>query len=151
MPESSISKTFTLRVALLIRHSLNVSVPRDFQSSVPKQFLNNFWILSIGIQDRAERVTKRVPADMLLQANFVSCSLDVNAIDRLWPIRLRTVLGRACINPIVRPVVSRLHLPKPKRPSPTPNSMELVSVTLRSWVGQFSASQSSDGYRLHFS
>jgi hypothetical protein len=42
---------------------------------VTEQFLNDFWVFSIGIQDRTEGVTKRVPANTLLQANFVSCSL----------------------------------------------------------------------------
>jgi len=49
---------------------------------VTEQFLNDFGVPSIAIQDRAEGVTKRVPADTLLQANFVSCSLDVNAIEK---------------------------------------------------------------------
>jgi hypothetical protein len=33
---------------------------------VTEQFLNDFGVLSIGIQDRAEGVTKRVPANTLL-------------------------------------------------------------------------------------
>src|SRR6266849_8866870 len=52
-----------LRVALLIRHSLNVSVHGDLQSSVTEQSLNDFGVLSIGIQDRPKRMTEGVPAD----------------------------------------------------------------------------------------
>ena len=51
-----------LSFPLLVRDSLDVGVHGDFQSSVTEQFLNDF----IGIQDRAEGVTKRVPADALL-------------------------------------------------------------------------------------
>ena len=73
---------------------MDVSIHGDFQSRVTQQFLNDFGVLSIGIQDRAERVTEGVPADSLLQTNLLSRALDVNAIDRIWPIRLRTRLVR---------------------------------------------------------
>src|SRR5882672_10836669 len=57
-----------------------------------------------------------MPADALLETNLLCRALDVNAIDRIWPVRLRTVHGNACVNPIVGPVVNRLRLPKPKCP-----------------------------------
>jgi hypothetical protein len=36
---------------------------RDFQICMTQQFLNNFRILAVGVQDRAERMAKRMPTD----------------------------------------------------------------------------------------
>jgi hypothetical protein len=53
---------------------------------VTQQFLDDFGVLSIGIQDRAKGMTKRMPTDSFLQTNLLSRALDVNAIDRIWPV-----------------------------------------------------------------
>jgi len=54
-----------LHFAFLITHSLNVRVHRDFEVCMTQQFLNDFWVLTIGVQDRAERVPKCMPTDTL--------------------------------------------------------------------------------------
>ena len=70
-----------------------------FKSSVTQQLLNDFGIFSVGIQGSPEGVTKCMPADALLETNLLSRALDVNAIDRIWPVRLRSVHSNACVNP----------------------------------------------------
>lgn len=51
--------------SLFVRHSLDVSVHCDLEIGMAQEFLNDFRVLSIGIQDRPKRTTEGVPADAL--------------------------------------------------------------------------------------
>ncbi len=58
-----------------------------------QQFLNDFRVLAVGVQDRTERVTKRMPADTLfIRLPFASgapfSKQIVSAIVRLGPLWL---------------------------------------------------------------
>ena len=44
-----------------VQGHLNVSVHSDFEICMTQQFLNDFRILAVGVQDGAERMTKRMP------------------------------------------------------------------------------------------
>ena len=54
-----------LRLPFLIAHSLNVCVHCDFEVCMTQQFLNDFRILAIRVQQGAERMTKRMSTDTL--------------------------------------------------------------------------------------
>jgi hypothetical protein len=54
-----------LRLSLFVRHSLDVGVHRDLEIGMTQEFLNDFGVLSIGIQDRPRRMVEGVPADTL--------------------------------------------------------------------------------------
>src|SRR5215813_6041513 len=119
MPGRSISTTSFCAFRFSSDTALNVSVHRDFPRCMTQKFLNNFRIYSVGIQDRSARVTEGVPADALRQADTLSRRFDVNAVDQIRPVPLRSVCDWARLHPIVRSVVGGLHLPDPKRRAET--------------------------------
>src|ERR1043165_4845886 len=55
----------SLRFAFLIAHRLYVCVHRDFERCMTQQFLNDFRVLAVSVQDGAERVAKCMPTDTL--------------------------------------------------------------------------------------
>jgi hypothetical protein len=57
-----------VRLSLFVRHSLDIGVHRDLEIGMTYEFLNDFGVLSIGIQDRPKGVTKRMPASFGLLA-----------------------------------------------------------------------------------
>ena len=56
-----------------------------------------------------------MPTDTLGYPNLLRGWFDVDAKDRVRPIRLRTVHGGSGIHPIVGPIVDGFHLPESKR------------------------------------
>jgi hypothetical protein len=54
-----------LRLTFLITHSLNVCVHGDSKVCMTQQFLNDFRVLAVGVQDGAESMAKRMPTDTL--------------------------------------------------------------------------------------
>lgn len=50
---------------LAFRPSQLVGVRRDLEVGMTHELLNDFGVLSIGIQDRPKRMTEGVPADTL--------------------------------------------------------------------------------------
>jgi hypothetical protein len=57
--------TLLCDLRFFITDSLNVCVHRDFEVCMAQQFLNNFRVLAVRVQDSAERVTKGKPTDTL--------------------------------------------------------------------------------------
>jgi hypothetical protein len=57
-------------ICLVTWHSLDVRVHCDLEIGLTQDFMNDFGVFCVGIQDRPKRMTKGLPTNALLQANF---------------------------------------------------------------------------------
>jgi hypothetical protein len=46
-----------------------------------QQFLNDFRVLAVSVQDGAERVTKRIPTDTLSKPNLLRGWFDIDGLN----------------------------------------------------------------------